>query len=349
MAGTRTPNPGTHGLSRRGSPGGAIKAFAAPLICCGVIAAVVLSGCGSSSKHSATTPAGPLARLSPAATRQLEAADATITGLAGSANERKLRALVGEYKAAPSLTRGGILRQIAKLAPLDVNRVPFPDPVSLNEARLHERLSASSSGASSGGSTAPHAVNEVLASIRGAGFQTLVGPATGATGRLTGPLSVAQYLNGEIKDINEAGLTTEATRLLNAEEALPPAPPATRAAYSQQLEGIVATANAAATAAVAALRSEHSSPLYGNRVSSAAMKLELTPPATFASFGAALALRPVLKDLAVNLNVLLVGGHHVAELDEQLRTLGKTVATAVAGLTGPGSGCGACPTPEGPR
>jgi hypothetical protein len=275
----------------------------------------------------------------------LEAADVTITGLAGSANERKLRALVAEYKAAPPPTRDGILRRIAKLAPLAVNRGSFAEPVSLNETQLDARLSAST-GASGGSATATHAVNAVLASIRGAGFQTLVGTATGAVGTIGGPLSVAQYLNDDAKSLNEAGLTGEANRLLRAEEALPPAPAATQAAYAQQLESVVATANSASAAAVAALRSEHSSPLYGNRVNSAAMKLELTPPATFASFSAAVKLRPVLKNLAVNLNVLLVGGHHVAELNEQLRTLGKTVAAAVTGLTGPGSDCGACTTAE---
>lgn len=63
------------------------------------------------------------------------------------------------------------------------------------------------------------------------------------------------------------------------------------------------------------------------------MRLELTPTADYPSFAAVLGLRSTLKALAATLNVLFVGGHHVAKLNTQLKTLG----TAVAGAASPRS------------
>ncbi len=296
---------------------------------CGGVAVVVVAQTKSSGKQLGLS--GPLARLSRAAERHLDAAGTTITDIAGAADEKKLRELVARYKAAPASARTSVLKEIAKYSAFAVKYGSFGEPVGLNEAELHLSRGTEPPG---GATAAAHAVTEELASIMGAGFQTLVGTATGAVGTVSGPLSVAQYLHNDATSLERAGFPSQAARLTRALQGLPPAPTSARLAYARQLEDVVTTANSAALSAVAALRSEHpAGSRFGTRVGDEGVKLELTPPVTYASFSAAISLRPVLKDMTVNLDVLFVGGNHVAELNHQLKTLGKTVANAVAGLT----------------
>jgi hypothetical protein len=298
------------------------------------------AGCGTSggpaSQRSATTPAGvtssgPLARLSSSASQQLLAASTKLLELAEEARKTQLRALVTRYEGASDAeVRSEVLKQIAKSSPEIVNRGPFGEPVSLNETSLHAQLGSTS--AASPQATASRAVGETLGLVRGASFATLVGSSTGAVGTLTGPQTVQQILDSEIKNLTKAGLSPEAGRVRRVEAALPSAPASAIAAYANEIERVAHVANTETASAV----SGH--PAAGQRdgapVEEAAQKVELSPVPTYAADVAAAPLSGDLKALAVSVGV--VGA--IALLNRQVEAVDNTIGSVLVAV-----GTGASP------
>jgi hypothetical protein len=301
-----------------------------------------VAGCGTSggpaSQRSATTPAGatssgPLARLSSSASRQLLAASTKLLELAEDARKTQLRALVTRYEGASDAeVRSEVLKQIANGSPEVVNRGQFGEPVSLNETSLHAQLGSGS--AESPQATASRAIGETLELVRGATFATLVGSSTGAVGTLTGPETVQQVLDGEIKDLTKAGLSPEAGRVRRVEAALPSAPATATSAYANEIERVAHVANTATASAVSG------EPAAGQRdgapVEEAAQKVELSPVPTYAADVAAAPLSGDLKALAVSVGVVGAIPSRLALLNRQVEAVDKTIASVLVAVgTGP--------------